>query len=99
MAGGLYKLSDLAETCRYLPIVAHVEGEKKKGNLTITYLKSYPAFPWKDGTGDHLEEDPITFINLCADAGLVKWETAAEHDARIEAIKKKEEEEKRRNKP
>ena len=96
MSAGLYKLSDLSETCRYLPIVAHVEGEKKLGNLEITYLKSYPPFPWKAGTGDHLEEDPITFIDLCADAGLVKWETTEERDARIEAEKKKEDEEKKR---
>ena len=43
-----------------------------------------------------MEEDPITFIDLCADAGLVKWENAAERDARIEAEKKKEDEEKKR---
>lgn len=86
----LFKLSDLDPAYQFLPIVAHVEGEKKKNTLTVTYLKSYPPYPWKSDTGDHFEEDPIKFIDLCADAGLVKWETAAEHDARIKAIQEKE---------
>lgn len=96
MSAGLYKLSDLDPAYRFLPLVAHVEGEKKRGNVTVTYFKTYPPFPWKSSTGDHFEEDPITFIDLCADAGLVKWENAAERDARIEAEMKKEEEEKKR---
>lgn len=70
--------------------MARIEGSKQKGDLKITYLKTYPAFPWKTGTGDHSDDDPITFINLCADAGLVKWETAAERDARIEEMRKRE---------
>ena len=85
----LYKLTDLAETCRYLPMVARIEGSKKRGDLKVTYLKTYPAFPWKAETGDHIEDDPVTFINLCADAGLVKWETAAERAARIGQEKSK----------
>jgi len=87
---GLYRLSDLSETCRYLPMMAKVEGSKKKGDLKVTYLKTYPAYPWKPGTGDHFDQDPITFIDLCAQSGLVKWETEEERKVRLEQEKKKE---------
>lgn len=93
---GLYNLSQLDKNYQFLPLMPRIEGSKEKGTYKVEYLRTYPAYPWKAGTGDHLNDDPITFINLCADAGLVKWETAAERDARIEEMRKREAEERKR---
>jgi len=76
----LHRLSDLAECYKVLPLCAIVEGSKQKGNFQVTYVKTYPPYPWKAGTGDHSHEDPIEFINVCAQTGLVRWEMPKEKE-------------------
>ena len=85
----MYVVEDLDPTYKYLPYVAHVEeipnpNNPKESVKQISYLRTYPAYPWKlvDGKS-HSGEDPIKFVNICAERGLVKWEKAEEREARL----------------
>lgn len=46
-----------------------------KRETRAEYLRTYPPFPWKRNGDAHEGEDPIEFIDACANAGLVRWET------------------------
>lgn len=70
----------------YLPYCVCTEIEGKE--VVYRYLKTYPPFPWKRDGDPHEGEDPIKFINTCADAGLVRWETKEQE---LERIKHEEE--------
>ena len=74
-------LSELNPIYKFLPLCASVE--RDGDNLVIKYYKTYPAFPWKPGTGDHRNDNPKFFIDLCEQAGLVKWEKAEERRQRL----------------
>lgn len=76
----------------YLPYCSRIierfeNGKKVKEKIMY---KTYPAFPWKSGTGDHRGEDPVEFIKICASQGLVRWETAEQTRERLERERKKE---------
>jgi len=84
----MYLVEDLDPAYSYLPYVAHVEeipnpNNKKEMVKQVSYLRTYPPFPWKRDGRSHEGEDPIRFINICADRGLVKWEKTAEREARL----------------
>ena len=74
-------LSELNPIYKYLPLCSSVE--KTEQGLKVTTYKTYPAFPWKPGTGDHRNDDPVYFIKLCEQAGLVTWETAEQRAQRL----------------
>lgn len=85
-------LNYLDPVYKYLPYCARtvervVNGKKTKETIIC---KTYPAFPWKTGTGDHRDEDPVEFIKICASQGLVRWETAEQTRQRLERERKKE---------
>ena len=88
----LYNLAHLDKNYSILPLVARTEGSKEKGTYKVEYLKTYPPYPWRADTGDHFDEDPATFIDLCAADGLVRWENAEERAERLKAESKKENE-------
>ena len=72
----------------YLPYCAHIEEEKDPNNpkervRVVHLLKTYPPYPWLPDTGDHSEEDPVRFIEMCAAEGLVHWETAEQKAERL----------------
>ena len=87
----LYNLAHLDKNYSILPLVARTEGSKEKGTYKVEYLKTYPPYPWRADTGDHFDEDPVTFIDLCAADGLVRWENAEERAARLKAEADKKE--------
>ena len=81
-----YNLKELNPRYAYLPYCAHmtkVGREHGKDIYETVLLKTYPAFPWLPETGNHINEDPVTFMELCAKEGLVKWETAEERELRL----------------
>lgn len=87
------ELSDLNPLYRHLPYMKKCEhkrmvwDDEKKENVAYyegPLLKTYPAYPWKPNSGDHRNEDPIAFIDRCAEAGLVDWETESQRKAREE---------------
>lgn len=87
------ELSDLSPLYYHLPYVKICEHKRivwddvKKENVTVyegPILKTYPPYPWKPNTGDHRNEDPVAFVDRCAEAGLVTWETDAQRKAREE---------------
>lgn len=65
----------------YLPYCVCTEIQGKE--IVYKYMKTYPPFPWKRDGNSHEGEDPIKFINFCADAGLVKWETKDQEKERL----------------
>lgn len=67
------RLGQLDKTYEVLPFCACVSGSKRRGNFSVTWVKTYPPYPWRPGTGDHIDDDPVKFIDECAQAGLVKW--------------------------
>lgn len=78
------ELTDLSPLYYHLPYMKRCEHKRMvwddnlKQNVTVyegPLEKVYPAYPWKPDTGDHSNEDPIAFIDRCAEAGLVTWET------------------------
>ena len=83
----MYNVENLDPAYRFLPYCLMLEetGKKdKKYNYSIA--KTYPPYPWKMNDGlDHSKEDPKKFIDICAQAGLVKWETGEERDRRIKS--------------
>lgn len=84
----MYVVSDLDPVYTYLPYCAHEEeipdpNNPKEVIKEIKYYRTYPPFPWKQDGRSHAGEDPVTFINICADAGLVHWEKAEEKEARL----------------
>lgn len=85
--GKIADLSLLNPIYEYLPYCAvfreeYEEGTHKK-TIVTEYVKTYPPFPWKrDGENAHEEEDPTEFINACAEAGLVRWETKEQAEER-----------------
>lgn len=87
------ELTDLNPIYHHLPYMKRCEHKRMvwddnlKQNVTVyegPLLKTYPPFPWRPGTGDHSNEDPVAFIDRCADAGLVDWETESQRKAREE---------------
>ncbi len=79
-------LNYLDPVYKYLPLCSRIvetEVNGRKVKEVITY-KTFPAFPWKMGTGDHRDEDPVEFIKICASQGLVRWETAEQTRLRKE---------------
>ena len=86
--GKIADLSLLNPIYEYLPYCAvfreeYEEGTHKKVVVT-EYVKTYPPFPWiRDGENAHEEEDPTEFINACAEAGLVRWETKEQEKERL----------------
>ncbi len=87
------ELEDLNPLYKHLPYMKRctnkriVWDDNLKQNVTVydgEILKTYPPYPWKPNTGDHRNEDPIAFIDRCAEAGLVDWETDAQRRAREE---------------
>lgn len=66
---------------RYLPYCVVIEENGRE--RTYKYLRTYPPFPWKRDGNPHEGEDPIKFINTCADAGFVTWETKEQERQRI----------------
>lgn len=87
------ELEDLNPLYKHLPYMKRcttkrmVWDDNLKQNVTVydgEILKTYPAYPWKPDSGDHRNEDPIAFIDRCAEAGLVDWETDAQRRAREE---------------
>ena len=93
----MYDLRALNPVYKYLPYCARLEEKEDPANprkklIEVTYLKTYPAYPWRLDDGvDHRDDDPKFFIDLCADAGLVTWETKEQKEERL---KREEEEEK-----
>lgn len=82
--GKIASLTTLNPNYRYLPYCASIKdvGTKQDRRLEVTYLKTYPSFPWLPESGDHREEDPIEFIEACAEAGLVHWEMKEDAERR-----------------
>lgn len=83
-----YNLKELDPRYSYLPYCAHMEKvgrENGKDIYETVLLRTYPAFPWKVGTGNHADQDPVTFMELCAQEGLVKWETVEERELRLKS--------------
>lgn len=86
--GKIADLSLLNPIYEYLPYCAvfreeYEEGSRKK-TIVTEYVKTYPPFPWKrDGENAHDGEDPTEFINACAEAGLVRWETKEQEKERL----------------
>lgn len=87
------ELEDLNPLYKHLPYMKRcttkrmVWDDNLKQNVTVydgEILKTYPPYPWKPNSGDHRNEDPIAFIDRCAEAGLVDWETDAQRRAREE---------------
>lgn len=54
-----------------------------KKSMVVEYRKTYPPFPWKRDGNAHENEDPIAFINACAEQGLVQWETKEQERERL----------------
>lgn len=85
----MYETNHLDPAYAYLPYCAQIEEVEDPTNpkrklKEVSYCKTYPAYPWKLDDGfTHEGEDPIKFINICAQAGLVKWETTEEKEARL----------------
>ena len=73
---------------KYLPFCLVVEERDKE--LFYTYKKTYPSFPWKRNGESHINEDPIQFIDACANAGLVHWETKEQTEERIAQEREKQ---------
>lgn len=91
----MYIVEDLNPIYAYLPYVAHEEeiedpNDPRVKLKKISYLRTFPPYPWKCDGKDHSREDPVRFIEICADAGLVKWEKAEERQARLEREGKRE---------
>lgn len=83
-----YNLKELDPNFMFLPYCAHMKKvgrEHGKDIYETVLLKTYPAFPWLPGTGNHEGQDPVTFIELCAQEGLVKWETTEEREIRVKS--------------
>lgn len=87
------ELTDLNPIYHHLSYMKRCEHKRMvwddnlKQNVTVyegPLLKTYPPYPWKPNTGDHSNEDPIAFIDRCAEAGLVDWETESQRKAREE---------------
>ena len=84
----MYNVENLDPVYKYLPYCLLMEevGNGKGKHLEYSVAKTYPAYPWKLNDGiDHSKEDPKKFIDICAQAGLVKWETGEEREARIKS--------------
>jgi len=84
----MYVTDDLDPAYKYLPYCTHIEEIEDPNNpketlKQISYCRTYPSFPWKQDGRSHDGEDPVRFINICAEAGLVKWEYAEEKQARL----------------
>jgi len=78
--------NDLNPLFEYLPLCAQTRETKDENGKTVSevkYLKTYPPYPWLPGTGDHFDDDPQEFIDLCAAEGLVHWETEEQRKDRI----------------
>ena len=85
--GKIADLSLLNPIYEYLPYCAvfreEIDPVTHKKAVVTEFVKTYPAFPWLPETGNHINEDPITFMELCAKEGLVKWETVEERELRL----------------
>ena len=84
----MYLVEHLNPLDRYLPDCAKMEeidnpDNPKKKAIKVTYLRTYPPYPWLPDTGDHRNDDPVKFIDICAEAGLVHWETKEQKEARM----------------
>lgn len=77
-----FNINELNPIYRFLPYCAKITEENHKV-VGVEYVKTYPAYPWIPG-GDHRDDDPVEFINWCANKGLVRWETAEERRQREE---------------
>ena len=86
----MYNVENLDPVYKFLPYCLMLDetgnGKGKKQKYSYSYARTYPPYPWKLNDGiDHSKEDPKKFIDICAQAGLVKWETGEERDARIKS--------------
>ena len=71
----------------YLPYCAsfreEIDPTTHKKSLVTEFRKTYPPFPWKRDGNAHEGEDPIAFIDACAEQGLVRWETKEQTQERL----------------
>ena len=79
--GKISPLDTLNPIYEYLPYCVVIE--QKDREIIYSYKRTYPPFPWKRDGDPHETEDPIEFINACAQAGLVRWETKEQEKERI----------------
>lgn len=83
----MYVTEYLDPLYKYLPLVPHTEEDDptnpNRKIRKITLLRSYPTYPWLPDTGDHTDEDPVKFIDICAQQGLVTWETKEQRERRL----------------
>lgn len=82
----MYNVENLDPVYKFLPYCLMLDetGKGKKQKYSYSYARTYPPYPWKLNDGmDHSKEDPKKFIDICAQAGLVKWETPEERQRRI----------------
>ena len=84
----MYVTDYLDPLYKYLPLVPHSEEVDDPANPNkklrkVTLLRSYPTYPWLPDTGNHADEDPVKFIDICAQQGLVTWETKEQRERRL----------------
>ena len=83
--GKIASLKKLKPYYQYLPYCSSIRNVGTKTNPIVEkqMLKTYPAYPWIEDGEDHRDEDPVEFIEACAEAGYVTWETLEQKNARI----------------
>ena len=85
--GKIADLSLLNPIYEYLPYCVtfreEIDPVTHKKTVLTEYRKTYPPFPWKRDGNAHEGEDAAEFINACAQAGLVQWETKEQEQERM----------------